>query len=166
METKDFSSKTFRSRVSVLFIIVVGAVLYLMWFADGLTIKPVSIGTIIILAVFTQFTMHYVLDDKEIHIHYMWGLFGKPFCKFHISAITSVERSYNPFNAMAASLKRLHIRFKKGYKWDFSLFFHILPMISPVREKEFLEILKSINPDIQINVTDKKGWWRFWDWDF
>ena len=166
METKDFRSKTFRSRVSVLIIIVVGAVLYRIWLIDGLTIKYVGFGTIMILAFFTQFTMHYVLNDNEIQVHYMWGLLGKPFCKFHISAITSVERSYNPFNAMAASLKRLHIRFKKGYKWDFSLFFHILPLISPVREQEFLEMLKAINPDIQINVNDKKDWWRFWDWDF
>jgi hypothetical protein len=38
-------------------------------------------------------------------------------------------------------------------------------LISPVREQEFLEALKTVNPSIQITVSDKKGVWRFWDWD-
>ena len=110
-------------------------------------------------------SMYYVLTDKEIQIYYLWGIISKPpFGKIDISAIISVERSYISAYVTAMSLKKLQFRFKNGYKgycpWGYDL------KISPVREREFLEMLKTINPDIQINVTDKKGWWRFLDWDF
>jgi hypothetical protein len=39
-------------------------------------------------------------------------------------------------------------------------------LISPVREREFIDELKAVNPDIVIDVPpDKKGIWRVWDWD-
>ena len=38
-------------------------------------------------------------------------------------------------------------------------------IISPVREQEFIQELKSLNPNIVINVPDKKGLWRIQDWD-
>ena len=123
-----------------------------------------------VFAVLYFSSLYYVLTDKEIQIHILWGIIGKPVGRIFISAITSVERSYFQIN-MGLSLKQLRLRFKKGYKWDkffneSSFFVPLFPSISPVREQEFLETLKTINPDIQINVTDKKGWWRFWDWDF
>ena len=80
-----------------------------------------------------------------------------------LSAITSVERTYSPIPATALSLKRLRIHFRKDYKW---YRYGFTPLMSPVREQEFLETLKAINPKIQINVSEKKGWSRFWDWDF
>jgi hypothetical protein len=44
-----------------------------------------------------------------------------------------------------------------------SIFSYIL--ISPVREQEFIQELKSLNPNIVINVPEKKGLWRIQDWD-
>ena len=38
-------------------------------------------------------------------------------------------------------------------------------LISPVREKEFVDALKVINPDIHIKIPETKGIWRVWDWD-
>jgi hypothetical protein len=38
-------------------------------------------------------------------------------------------------------------------------------LISPVKEQEFINELKAINPDIDVNVPDKKKLWRIWDWD-
>ena len=169
MEEKNFR---FRSRVSALYIIIFGALLYLGWIVSGLT-GLIIFGIVIIFCGFTFFSIHYVLTDREIQVYHSWGLFGKPFGKIYISAIVSVERSYNPLNAPAASLKRLLFHFKKGYKWhhflpvsENPLAMIMYPSISPVREQELLEILKTINPNIQINVNDKKGWWRFWNWDF
>jgi hypothetical protein len=69
-----------------------------------------------------------------------------------------VERSYNPLSSPAGSLKRLSIRLVEGARYPYWL-------ISPVREQEFIETLKSIDPSIYIHVTVKKGIWRFWDWD-
>ena len=71
--------------------------------------------------------------------------------------------SYSIGKAFAASVKRLRIHFKKEYFWYFPTL--IYPLISPVREQEFLETLKTINPNIQIRINDKKDWWRIWDWD-
>ena len=159
--------KVFRTRVSALYILFFGAFLYWGWFKGGLT-GFVIFGIITVLCSLPFRSIYYVLTDKEILVYYMWGIMGKPFGRFYISVITSVERSYNPLNAPAASLKRLRFHFKEGYKWMrfFSSWMTGFPLISPVREQEFLEMLKTINPDIQINVTDKKGWWRFCDWDF
>ena len=161
--------KTYRSRISVLYVLMFGSLLFLGWYiikTTGDSVGLIISGIIAVWSIFAFRSIRYVLTEKEIQFHYLWGIRGK----IYISAIASIERSYNPFNALAASMKRLHFHFKKGYKWH--VYFSnspflviILPSISPVREQEFLETLKIINPNIQINVSDKKGWWRFWDWD-
>jgi hypothetical protein len=38
-------------------------------------------------------------------------------------------------------------------------------LISPHHETEFLRAIEEINPTIEMNVSDKKGKFRFWDWD-
>ena len=74
----------------------------------------------------------------------------------NISDIVSVKRSYNLLASPAFSLKRLRIHFKTGsFDW----------LISPVREKEFIEALKAINPDIDVCIPEETGKWRLWDWD-
>ena len=57
-----------------------------------------------------------------------------------------------------ASVKKLELQLvnEKEYPWL---------NVSPVREQEFIETLKAINPDIEINVSDKKGIWRILGWD-
>ena len=154
--------KVFRSRVSVLLLLLVSGLLLFPVYLTGELILAIFIVISIIYGFFQFRSMYYVLTDSEIQVYYMWGFMGKPFSRMLISAIISVERSYYPF-ATAASLKKLRFRFKKGYKW---YRYGFTPVLSPVREQEFLETLKAINPNIQINVTNKKEWWRFWDWDF
>jgi hypothetical protein len=78
-----------------------------------------------------------------------------PCGKMNIMDVVSMKRSYNLISSPATSLKRLQICFVKGSSW----------LVSPVREQEFIKELKSINPNIDINVTDRKGIWRIWDWD-
>ena len=75
-----------------------------------------------------------------------------------ITNIISVERSYNPLSSPAASLKRLSISLGGKAKFPYML-------ISPVREKEFIEELKILNPNIFVRIPDKKGIWRVQDWD-
>ena len=154
--------KVFRSRLSVLLILLTLGVLLYPVYLLGELIFAIIIGISIIYGFFQLRSLYYVVTNSEIQIYYMWGFMGKPFSRMLISSITTVERSYYPF-ATAASLKKLRFRFKKGYKW---YRYGFTPVLSPVREQEFLETLKAINPHIQINVIDKKGWWRFWDWDF
>jgi hypothetical protein len=85
----------------------------------------------------------------------------------NIMDIISVERTYDILSAPAASLKRLRLRFKKKVKKSNFMTWQTIPywLISPVREQEFVEALKTINPDIYIKISDKKGAWRIQDWD-
>jgi hypothetical protein len=77
-----------------------------------------------------------------------------PFSKISIDEISLVERSYNPLSSPASSLKRLYIKAKNKDV-----------LISPVDEQEFVRLLKTRNPNITVNISDKDNWWRFWDWD-
>jgi hypothetical protein len=159
--------------------LIIGALLFFLWeigdFFDLIEEIPaflgvffkVIFGLVIILLPLQFYSTYYVLTDKEIQVYFLWGIISKPpVCRILISTITSVKRSYNLYKAPAFSLKRLRICFdkKKDNKWD--EFYMGMPMISPAREQKFLETLKALNPNIQINVNDKKAWWRFWNWDF
>jgi hypothetical protein len=78
-----------------------------------------------------------------------------------ISDIASIKRSYYLFDIptnTSASFKKLRIQFVRKTKYPY---IHV----SPVREQEFIEELKAINPDIYVNVPVKKGKWRILDWD-
>ena len=97
------------------------------------------------------FGMRYIITENKLSTKVFWII---PFGSVNITDIISVERSYNLISSPAASLKRLHIHTKGA-----------LLLISPVREQEFFDTLMSINPDIRINVDDKKHGNRIRDWD-
>ena len=84
----------------------------------------------------------------------MWGIRSYT---INIDDIISIKRSYNPLSSPASSLKRLKITEEKNRLK--------IILISPVREQEFLSLLKEINPNIEIEVKDKQSALRFWDWD-
>ena len=160
--------KVYRSRISVLLIVIIlvfclPVLIRMIIVYSGFYIIAGIFGIFMVFALLALRSVYYVLTDKEMQIYYLWGIISKPFGKIDISAITSVERSYISMYSTAASLKKMRFHFKTGYKgycpWGYDL------LISPVREQEFLETLKTLNPNIQINVTNKTGWWRIWDWD-
>ena len=151
--------KIFRSRISVLFL---GFIFAVFIPSTMLIIKQHMIiihGLLIMsgasLSFFLFFGgMRYVISGEKLFFK-MWSIPGT--CVI-ISDIVSIERSYNPLSSPAASFKRLSIRFKKGSP-------NIWWLISPVREKEFIDMLKAVNPDIEVHIPEKKGVWRIWDWD-
>jgi len=117
---------------------------------DGLLIM----GGIFLLMVFMFGGLRYIISEDKLFVK-IWVI---PSGSVKISDIISAERSYNILSSPAASLKRLRLGLRKGSKYPYML-------ISPVREQEFIEELKRINPDIYANVPDKKGIWRIMDWD-
>jgi len=148
--------KVFRSRISVAIVIIITVPILIPlipMIREGNIFNPAFYTMIGVIAfvVLLFCGIRYELTDSHFKVK-MWG-------EVPLSEIVSVERSYNILSSPAASLKRLKIRFQKGYK-----FFSFI-LISPVCEQEFLETLKKLNPDIYIRVPDKKGWWRIWDWD-
>ena len=151
--------KVFRSRIGVLpfgviFLIVLMQIISMVFLTNASTSEIyVLAGSMLILVVLLR-GIWYVVDPQKglITIKFL----GIPFHKVEIMNIISVERLYNIAGAAAASCKRLNIRERNGEPYR---------LISPVRENEFLEMLTKQNPDIRINVGDKKAWYRIWDWD-
>jgi predicted ABC-type sugar transport system permease subunit len=153
MKTKT-NKKVFRSRISVLLIFTVLLILILVSFNDA----HKSYAELCILAgtflffILILVGMRYIISGNNLYLR-IWFI---PSGEMNIANIATVERSYNPLSSPAASLKRLRIRFVNGLFW----------LISPVREQEFIEALKAVNPNIDVKLpVRKKGIWRIWDWD-
>jgi hypothetical protein len=149
--------KVFRSRISVLLIGFILAVfipctipMIKYMIISGLLIM----GGTFLLMVLMFSGMRYIISGDTLYVK-IWFI---PSGSVRISSITSIKRSYNPLSSPAASLKRLRLDLRKSEKYPFML-------ISPVRETEFIEELKAVNPDIAVNVPVKNGIWRIQDWD-
>jgi len=150
--------KVFRSRISVLLIGLILAIfipisipMFNYKIYQGLYI----LGGTLLFMLLLFCGMRYIISENRLHFKVFWVI---SFGSVYITDIISVVRSYNMLSSPAASLKRLRINFRKSCKWPFLL-------ISPVREQEFLKILKIHNPNIYIHVNNKRGGWRIWDWD-
>jgi hypothetical protein len=147
----------FRSRVSVLLLLfILAAVAPIFLFDDGkddmaelITAYSILFGSIGIVLVML-FTLRYEIGESYLIIK--MGPINMS--RIKLSDIQKVERTYNPLSSPASSLKRLYI---KAGKKD--------AIISPVDETEFVRLLKARNPNIEVHISDKEGWWRFWDWD-
>jgi len=150
------SKKEFRSRVSVLLVGIVAAILIrpvLSALRQMLYPGLFVLGAVLIFSAFCLTGMRYVIRGNKLYCR-IWFI---PYGSVDIGTIRSVRRSYNPLSSPAASLKRLRISLW-GRGDPFLL-------ISPTREREFIETLKAANPDIQVDVAERKGLWRVWDWD-
>jgi len=153
-------NKVFRSRISVLLLgfilaIIIPGIIPMIKHAiiSGVLTKGLCIkaGVLLFMA-FLFCGIRYIISGEKLYLK-MWFI---PNGSVNIADIVSVERSYNLLSSPAASLKRLSINFKTG---------RMFWLISPVREKEFIDELKAINPNISVKVPKKKGLWRIWDWD-
>jgi hypothetical protein len=149
-------SEVFRSRYSVVLIIIVFSPLVFIIYnfikkPDFILLIPLLILALVILI---TSGINYVITDNRL-IFKTWFINNG---EINISSIIKVERTYFVLASNAGSLKRLTCKLKKGSKYPFLL-------ISPINEERFLERLKQINPDIIFKVENKKGFYRFWDWD-
>jgi len=150
--------KVFRSRVSVFILASILAVfisVFMSMFNHRAYQGLIPVGGILLFMLLLFFGMRYIISEGKLYGKIFWII---PSGSVDVTDIISVERSYNPVSSCAASLKRLELKCKKGAYWPFLL-------ISPVREREFLDTLKQLNPDIYIRVTNKNAAYRFWDWD-
>jgi len=147
----------FRSRVSVLLLAFVLAVMVpcaIPMIKYMLIPGMLTMGGVFLLLVYVFSGVRYIISEGRLYVKIWSASSGN----VKIENIVSIERSYNPLSSPASSLKRLRIGLRKGAKFPYLL-------ISPVREREFIEELKRINPDIYVNVPVKKGIWRIWDLD-
>lgn len=88
-----------------------------------------------VLFLSTLFRNRVLITDDELIV-----MFSFVTMKMKVSDITSVKESRNPIASLAASMDRLALQGKYG-----------LTLISVVKKTEFIELLCSLNPNIQIN---------------
>jgi hypothetical protein len=121
------------------------------------------LGGVFLCIVFSITGNRAIISGNKLYLK-IWFI---PVGSANILDIISIERTYNPISSPAASLKRLCIRFKRGVSYSNWATWQSAPiwLLSPVKEKEFVEALKTINPAIYVKIVDKQGKWRFWDWD-
>jgi len=158
--------KVFRSRISVLPVVfmLVMFIFALIPIFQRAIYQGMNIFVIMFLFfAFVLFGIRYVISGDTLCLK-VWMIHKG---SVNIADIISVERSYKqpPLQASpAASFKKLRLDLtgvtfgSKRAKFPYLL-------ISPVREQEFIEELKAINPDIIVDVPVKKGIWRIQDWD-
>ena len=154
MGTMEKSKKVFRSRIGVtFFLLVLPAFVWVFFYPyNENRVLYIVVGGSMLFLVLLITGMRVVISGNKLFLR-IWFISNTG---VNIADINSVERSYNPIASHAASFKRLSIHFKTG---------RMFWLISPVREKEFIEALKAINSDIRINIPEKKGKWRILDWD-
>ena len=150
------SKKIFRSRISVLLIVFLLAIFIpvsasTLMVAHKINEGIYKLGGSLIFVIFILSGIRYIITENKLYLR-IWMI---PFGSVKIADIISVKRSYNPLSTPAASLKRLLICFANGRSW----------LISPNREQRFIDDLKAINPDIYVNIRERKGAWRILDWD-
>ena len=146
--------KIFRSRISVLLILFILAIFIftsLSIFQERDSRGAYIFGAIFLIMMFLFTGVRYIISGDKLFVK-MWFI---PMGTIKILEISSINRSYNPLSAPAVSLKRLAL-----YRYR-----NLSALISPVREQEFLEELKTINPRIKINIPTPGSAWRIWDWD-
>ncbi|MDR0794617.1 MAG: PH domain-containing protein [Tannerella sp.] len=152
MENKKL---TFKSRVSGLLVIIFLAAFIPLFIKDFLNQSFPSMyisGGVFLLMIILLAGMRYIIHNGKLYLK-MWFI---PNGSVDINDIISVNRSYNSLSSNAGSLKRLSIYFKTN---------RMFWLISHVREKEFVETLKSINPYIDFCIPKETGKWRILDWD-
>ena len=149
----DKTKKVFRSRIGVSFIVfALPAFIWVLFYHNATKATFIILGGILCLFVLLITGLRVIISGNKLFLK-LWFISNRG---VNVTDISFIKRSYNPIASHAASFKRLSIHFKTG---------RMFWLISPVREKEFIEKLKAINPDIYVHIPDKKGIWRIWDWD-
>ena len=148
--------KTFRSRISVLLVVFILAIFIptgIHEFQQQSYSGLYGLGGCFLFTIIIFGGMRYIISGEKLYLK-MWFI---PNGSKDIKDIVSIKRSYNPLSSPAGSLKRLSINFaSSSISW----------LISPVREKEFIEALRTISPKIDVHIPETTGKWRIWDWDF
>ncbi len=132
--------RVFKSKVGIWyhFVVLLFCLLCIKVFVTG-----ESVWAMIILLLITLLFIHVLLDtwykvtaDGRLVVH--CSIF--PEKQIPVAEITAVEQSSLPVSSYALSLDRIII-WKGNAQWM---------MISPTRKQEFVNLLRKINPDIEI----------------
>ncbi|XOV92922.1 MAG: PH domain-containing protein [Bacteroidota bacterium] len=152
-------NKTFGTKKGVLLGLVIWGALFAAFFRVGLPgmmnlqTPHLIMQPLIFLFVGTiWFGIRYQVTEKELQIKL------GPFTpwKVDIMDIQAISRSYNPLSSPATSLRRISFKIKGGG----------LLLLSPLKEKEFIQALVKVNPEIKNKMEEDnaRGFTRFLYW--
>lgn len=128
----------------ILVLFVVASVVWTIFMKDSLWIAlAISVFTIAFVLV-TLFSIYYKIVGNEL---WVYGFFRPS--KFPIAKISEIKSTKSLLSAPATSFThRLAIKFS-----DRKILNSSMPVIiSPVRQKEFIDQLLSINPNIKVEI--------------
>ena len=152
--------KVYRSRFSVLLLVLILVILSplsILLFTHKIYQDMYILGSVFVFAILIYRGIHYIIIEDKLYIK-IWFI---PTCSLNINDIASLTRSYYLFDIptnTTASFKKLCIQFSIKTP-------HSYIHVSPAKEKEFIEELLIVNPNIYVSLYDKKGIGRIFDWD-
>ena len=142
--TKKYSSKVSYGLLTIVFIVFFSPpILNLIKSGISLNLTLISLFLIIIFGFITHmfFKTEYTVEEKKLKIR--CGFFTyKP---IEIDEIKEITKSNNIISSPAASFDRIEIKYGKFEEM----------IISPKDKFEFAKYLKSLNPNIKNNITEK-----------
>ena len=142
-----FSPKYFRSRVDLFTLtVVLGPIALIVWLTGiDNVLAMVIMGSVLIVITVMLLGTGYRVYQEYLIIKVGPVLYSR----IPIRNIKSARRSYNPIGSPAASLRRLELNINRN---------HTI-YISPVRERQFLTLLKSMNPEFKVlGILREKGY--------
>jgi len=149
---KNKVENVFRSRISVLlpvFVFVLFSPVIILMIKYMIIPGLIIMGGLFLLVVILYSGIHYIISGDTLFFK-IWFI---PTCSLKIKNIASIKRSYYLFDIptnTTASFKKLRIEFLRNTNYPY---LHV----SPVREHDFIDELKKVNPSIQVCFFDKKG---------
>ena len=142
--TKKYSSKVSYGLLTVVFIVFFSPlILNLIKSGINLNLTLISLSLIIIFGLITHMFLktEYIIEENKLKIK--CGFFNyKP---IEINEIKEITKSSNIISSPAPSFDRIEIKYGKFEEM----------IISPKDKFEFAKYLKSLNPNIKNNITEK-----------
>lgn len=139
--------KIYRSKPGLELVIpialLLGIVLFLTTMNEPHWMGPAILLPIIIFITHTFITTYYTIDNNLLIIK--CGFLYKT--TIDIQQIRKIRETNNPISSPATSIDRLEIFYEKNGS----------VLISPKHKMQFINELKSLNPDIEINLKETKG---------
>jgi hypothetical protein len=133
----------FKSKIDIWFIVLLTLLFGLILWRLVYDKNWIGFSFILFVVVFITYmysTTYYVIQNKKVSIK--CGIFYN--LSIEIQNIKRISESFNIISSPALSFNRLEILYNK--------FDTIL--ISPKDKKRFIEAIKNINPDIELNIKN------------
>lgn len=131
----------FRSRISVLLVLLMTAILggcFVSTLSEGLVFALLAIGPVVLFIVALMASLRYFIDGNTLYVRTI------PFTRgtaYDLKKLQSISATRTILSSPALSLKRIKLDFGVG-----------MPLvISPAAQDVFIDEIRRINPNVKVN---------------